>query len=358
MSRIEEKESSMQTCRDEARMLQALELARRGVGLTSPNPPVGAVIYKDDRLIGSGYHHKAGEPHAERMALADAVAKGHGEELRGAVIYVTLEPCSSYGRTPPCTQGIIDAGIGRVVYGVVDPDERHRGGADALLRAAGVEVQGRVAEAACRAFLRPWLHAVRTGQPWVVAKVAATMDGRIVRAGGRHQISGGEAREYMHRLRYRSDAILVGGRTVRTDNPRLTIRCGVESMEGKEQPWRIVFTQNAEGLPRDAAIFTDEHAGRTVLYEKVNDFQGVLNELHEKYGIVTLMLECGGRLLREWLERDLVQEWVQIISPYIGGGDVLLLPGGDLKAERELVDMHAQQFGNDFIISGLLHPES
>ena len=142
-----------QALRDEARVLQALDLARLGLGMTSPNPPVGAVIYKEDRFLGSGYHHRAGEPHAERMALADALARGHGDDLKGSTLYVTLEPCSSHGKTPPCTQAIIDVGIKRVVYGVVDPDARHRGRANALLEAEGIEVQGGVAEKACRDFL-------------------------------------------------------------------------------------------------------------------------------------------------------------------------------------------------------------
>ena len=347
-----------QAFRDEARVLQALDLARLGLGMTSPNPPVGAVIYKEDRFLGSGYHHRAGEPHAERMALADALARGHGDDLKGSTLYVTLEPCSSYGKTPPCTQAIIDVGIKRVVYGVVDPDARHRGRANALLEAEGIEVQGGVAEKACRDFLRPWLHAVRTGCPWVIAKMGATLDGRIVRWGNQHQISGREALEYVHRLRLQSDAILVGGRTVRTDNPQLTIRFGVEMPEGKKQPWRVVFTQSMKNLPLDARIFTDEYSERTLVYECVDDFQGVLHELHEKYGVVTLLLEFGGHLLREWLERDLVQEWVQIISPYIGGGNELLLSGNDLKTERQLFDIRTQQFGKDFIIRGLLHGES
>ena len=343
-----------QASQDRARILQALELAQRGFGLTSPNPPVGAVIYKDDRLLGSGYHHRAGEPHAERMALADAVEKGHANELKGSTIYVTLEPCSSYGKTPPCTQGIIDAGISRVIYGMVDPDERHSGRADAVLQSAGVEVKGGVEEEACRAFLRPWIHTVCTGCPWVIAKIAATLDGRIVRAGGEHRISGEKARKYTHRLRLRSDAILVGGQTVRTDNPELTIRCGIEIPDGKEQPWRIVFTRSARHLSSDAKIFSDKYSNRTLVYEAVEDFQGVLRELYKKYGIVTLLLECGGHLLREWLERDLVQEWVQIVSPYIGGGDNLLLSGSDLRVEKILSDTQTLRCGEDFIIRGLL----
>lgn len=342
---------------DETRVLQALELAHLGLGMTSPNPPVGAVIYKGDKFLGGGYHHRAGEPHAERMALVNALERGHGADLNGATIYVTLEPCSSYGKTPPCTRGIIDAGIRRVVYGLVDPDERHRGRADALLKTEGIEVQGGVAEKACRAFLRPWLHTVRTGCPWVIAKMGATLDGRIVRWGNQHRVSGREALEYVHRLRLQSDAILVGGRTVRTDNPQLTIRFGVEIPEGKKQPWRVVLTQSMKNLPPDARIFTDEHSARTLVYERVDDFQGVLHELHEKYGVVTLLLECGGHLLREWLDRDLVQEWVQIVSPYIGGGSELLLSGNDLKIERQLFDAQIQKFGNDFVIRGLLNKE-
>lgn len=339
---------------DERWMLRALELASCGVGTTSPNPPVGAVIVKDGRVLGEGYHEQAGQAHAERRAIHDARERGHGADLAGATVYVTLEPCSSYGRTPPCTEAIREAGIARVVYGAVDPDKRHRGRADALLGAAGVQVQGGVAEAACRAFLEPWAHAVVTGRPWVTAKIAATLDGRIARAGERW-LSGEEALSYAHRLRLESDAILVGGNTVRTDKPALTIRCPQRPVPAcKKQPWRVVLTRNRATLPADAPLFADAHAERTLIYEGVADMREMLAKLYEQRGVVRLLLECGGRLLRVFLEQGLVDEWVQVVTPYISGGADMLVPGPFLPAERQLCAAQLLQLGRDVILRGRL----
>lgn len=335
---------------DEQMMQRALELAQQGVGTTSPNPPVGAVVVSAGRIIGEGYHERAGEAHAERRAIQNARERGLEAELAGATLYVTLEPCSSYGRTPPCTEAILEAGISRVVYGAVDPDKRHRGRADALLRSAGVEVQGRVAEEACRAFLRPWLHTVEQGYPWVTAKIATTLDGRITRRAERW-LSGSEALDYAHRLRAESDAILVGGHTVRCDRPALTIRrCPVPAC--KEQPWRVVITRDRGQLPADAPLFADSYAERTLVYERVADLRQMLRELHEQRGVVRVMLECGGRLLRSFLEQGLVHEWVQIVTPYIGGGEELMLPGEWLPRECRLATTEVKRLGADTVLRG------
>lgn len=342
----------MSTAEDEQWMQRALELAHLGVGTTSPNPPVGAVIVKQGRVLGEGYHEQAGQAHAERRAIQDATERGHGKELTGATIYVTLEPCSSYGRTPPCTEAILRAGIGRVVYGAVDPDKRHRGRADALLSAAGVQVQGRVAESACRAFLEPWMYAVQEKRPWVVAKIATTLDGRTVRQRERW-LSGPESLSYAHSLRVESDAILVGGQTVRADKPALTIRCPQRPAPAcKKQPWRVVLTRHRESLPADAPLFADENAERTLVYENVGQLREVLEELYEQRGVVRLLLECGGKLLRTFLEQGLINEWVQVITPYVGGGDELLLPGGYLPTEGILERRELLQLGRDIVLRG------
>lgn len=337
---------------DEAWMQRALRLAEKGVGTTSPNPPVGAVIVKDGCVIGEGYHERAGEAHAERRAIQDALRRGN--DLREAAIYVTLEPCSSHGRTPPCTDAILSCGISRVVYGAVDPDKRHRGRADALLRAAGLEVCGRVAEDACRAFLRPWMHSVETGRPWVTAKIASTLDGRIVRRTEKW-LSCEDSLKYAHQLRLESDAILVGGNTVRKDNPSLTIRHPLNSIPAcKQQPWRIVMTRDHNTLPSEAALFTDNYSDRTLVLENVSDIKAMLEEIHSQHGVTRLMLECGGRLLRMFLEMKLVNEWVQIITPYLGGGDDMLLPGAYLPTEQNLANMQAIHSGRDIILRGEL----
>lgn len=339
---------------DEQWMHYALRLAQRGVGTTSPNPSVGAVIVRDGLILGEGYHERAGEPHAERRALQDARSRGNTDKLAGATIYITLEPCSSHGRTPPCTDAILEAGIRRVVYGTVDPDKRHRGRADALLQAAGVQVQGGVAKDACDAFLRPWAHAVGQGMPWVTAKIASTLDGRLVRRQERW-LSCEESLVYAHELRAQSDAILVGGETVRADRPSLTIRKLRAPLPlCKEQPWRIVLTRHRDSLPKDAPLFTDSYAHRTLVYEQVEDLPALLRELYSRYGVVRLMLECGGRLLRSFLEQGLVNEWVQIVTPFLGGGEQLLLPGHYLPTEFCLAYDKPVCCGRDVILRGLL----
>lgn len=339
---------------DSRYMQLALEQARKGVGTTSPNPPVGAVIVKNEKILGQGYHERAGELHAERRALADARARGNGEELKGATIYVTLEPCSTYGKTPPCTEGILEAGITRVVYGAVDPDERHRGRADALLRAAGVEVLSGVEKAACELLLRPWAYAVTHKRPWVLAKVATTLDGRLTRRDTRW-LSTPETLRRAHEYRLRSDAILVGGNTVRTDDPSLTIRTPLSEVPAcKQQPRRIVMTRDKNALPTGAKLFTDEHAARTLVAENISDFPAYLEMLYREHGIVQLMLECGGTLLRRFLEEGLVNEWAQEIVPVLSGGDAALIPGEFLGAERNLQVEWQSSLQGHVLLRGLL----
>lgn len=346
--------SAQETEADVVFMTRALQLARRGLGTTAPNPAVGAVIVRDGVILGEGYHEKAGEPHAERRALADAVARGNGALLPGSAIYVTLEPCSSYGRTPPCTEGIIAAGIAEVVYGSTDPDERHRGRADAVLAAAGVRVRSGVLKEACDTHLRPWMFAVRNHRPWVLAKVACTMDARLTRRADRW-LSGEESLCYAHRLRLESDAVLIGGNTLRWDNPSLTVRTpGVPIPAVKQQPLRVVLTRNRSALPADAAVFTDAHAGRTLVFENVDDLPALLSRLYCEHGVVQLMTECGGRLLRQFLESGLINEWVQVQTPWFSGGAEELLPGAFLTSERRLVAPSYLPSGRDLIIRGLI----
>ena len=340
--------------RDTEWMLRAVELSCKGVGTTSPNPPVGAVIVKDGSILGEGWHERAGEAHAERRAIADAIARGQGANLPGSTIYVTLEPCSSHGKTPPCTDAVIEHGITRVVYGMVDPDSRHRGRADALLQSAGIAVQGGVCAEACREVLRPWLFATEHARPWVVAKVACTLDAKMVRCTERW-ISDPEALRHAHQLRTASDAILVGGETVRRDNPALTIRTPLTApSERKEQPWRIVMTRHRAGLPADATLFTDEHSARTLVLENVEDYPAMLQRLYAEHGIITLMLECGGNLLREFLDRGLVNEWVQDIAPILSGGAAQVVPGDFLARELHLEHTTFTRAGKDLIIRGIL----
>ena len=344
----------MQELTDEQWMQRALEQARHGLGLTSPNPPVGAVIVRNNQVLGEGFHEKAGEAHAERRAIADAYARGNGHLLPGSTIYITLEPCSSVGRTGACTTAIIEEKIGRVVYGSTDPDMRHQGRADALLEAAGVSVCPGVLKDACDRFLRSWFHAVMTGRPWVTAKVATTLDGRMTRR-QKFWLSGVDTLRYAHQLRLESDAILIGGNTLRTDDPALTIRTPLQTPSPrKKQPWRIVLTSNLLSLPPQARLFTDEYHKRTLVWEDVKDLRVLLNELYTRYGIVNLMLECGGRLLRRFLEAGLVNEWMQSISPMIGAGPDQVVPGDFLPDEFIFQREELIECGRDIIIRGIL----
>lgn len=337
-------------------MQQALIEGRKGLGTASPNPPVGAVLVSQGRVLGRGYHRQAGEPHAERQALADARQRGHAQLLRGSTLYVTLEPCSSYGRTPPCTEAIIEAGVGRVVFGAQDPDPRHRGRARALLEEKGIACEGGACEAECRYLARGFLKAMEHRRPWVTAKIAMTLDGRITRQRERW-LSSPLALQYAHQLRLESDAVLVGGETVRRDDPALTIRhpLGVVP-DVKRQPWRIVMTRNRASLPARCRLLTDEHAGRTLLFENVSDITSeVLEQLCQQRGVRMLLLECGGRLLRRWLEEGLVDEWVGIYTPWIAGGPSMAISGSNfMRDEWRIVQPEVISLGRDVVIRGVI----
>ena len=289
-------------------MRLALEEARAAVGLTSPNPPVGAVVVRDAEVVGRGRTQPVGGAHAEVGALEQA-----GDAARGATAYVTLEPCSSHGRTPPCTDALIAAGVKRVVWATDDPDPRHVGRASEVLGAAGIEVECGVLGDKAREVLRPFAKRVATGLPWVIAKSATSADGRISRpAGGEQWLTSEAAREDAHFLRAASDAILVGANTVRTDNPALTIR-GAAHRPEKPQPWRGVMTRNEAALPESARLFTDEHAERTQIFENQTPTQ-VLEEL-AKRGCNTVLLEGGGSLIGSFFAEGLVDEVVLYLAP-------------------------------------------
>ncbi len=365
---------------DEAWMEQALSLAMRGQGLTSPNPPVGALIiqHRDHltslpaihhpaapqlgewQLIGASYHQRAGEAHAERRALLDARQRGYSEEhLCGACIYITLEPCSSWGRTPPCTDAIIEASLSRVVYACCDPDTRHQGRAKRILEQQGIEVVEGVFKAHCAPLLRPWFFAIQHKRPWVVAKVATSLDARLSRR-DTPWLSGAQSLHYAHQLRAQSDAILIGGGTLRSDDPSLTIRLPEgELPEGKQQPWRVIVSREADIAAKHAhkKIFSDEHAARTLVYTAVEDWEELLHSLYREHGVIQLMLECGASLLKEWLERGLIQQWVQIITPHLAAGPHELLAGEDyLALEPQWEESSWSPSGADMIYRALIAP--
>ncbi len=332
-------------------MTIAMAQASRGIGLTAPNPPVGAVMVRDGKVLGEGYHHRAGQPHAEIEALQDAMGKGH--DVRGATAYVTLEPCSTKGRTQPCTRALIHAGISRVVYALTDPNPKHAGSADKLLRKEGIEVESGVLEDECSRLIRPFAKWITTGIPYVIAKVGQSLDGRLTRPPEESQtITSKAAREHAMQLRVRCDAILIGGETVRQDNPRLTLR-GDDIPEEKKQPWRVVVTRSGS-LPKKAHLFTDEHKKRTLVLEGERTFKEILLDL-AKRDITCVLVEGGGNLLGQAFASRMVDECFWYLAPRICGGGVMAVGGVAFTPDAssvELSDVWHESLGDNFLIHG------
>lgn len=336
---------------DEYFMTLALAQASRGIGLTHPNPPVGAVLVRDGELIGEGYHRQAGQPHAEIEAMQDAMGKGH--DVRGATIYVTLEPCSTRGRTPACTKALIHAGIARVVYALPDPNPRHTGSADKPLRKAGIEVESGLLEEECMRIIRPFAKWITTGLPYVIAKAGQSLDGRLARPHGESQnITSKAAREHAMQLRVRCDAILIGAETLRRDDPRLTLR-GDDIPKEKTQPWRVVVTRSGK-LPRKSHLFTDEHKKRTVVLKGERSFEDILRELARR-GITCVLLEGGGNLLGQAFGAKLVDECFWYVAPRICGGGTMAVGGAEFPpdaASVELSDVWHETIGDNLLVHG------
>jgi len=322
-------------------MQRAVELAKKAGEATRPNPRVGAVLVKGGKLKGAGFHRKAGEPHAEVMALRNA-----GTSAKGADLYVTLEPCSTQGRTPPCTQAIIKAGVRRVIYGSGDADRRNQGKADRILKRAGIRVTRGVLEGECERINEDYRHWTTRREPWVILKLAMTMDGYLA-VPGRRWVTGGRARAEVQKLRVGCDAILVGAETVRQDNPRLTIR----ARRVKEQPWRVVVTRSGK-LPKEANLFRDRHQDRTLVY-RMKKWSEVLQDLHRQ-GVSRLLVEGGAEVGEGLVASGKVNEAVIYLAPVLVGGDGKGLPRIQNWANwgwRELVTSSA---GQDLCLRGKL----
>jgi diaminohydroxyphosphoribosylaminopyrimidine deaminase/5-amino-6-(5-phosphoribosylamino)uracil reductase len=295
---------------DVQHMRRAMALAATVRGSTAPNPWVGCVIFPaahatDVATFFEGATAPPGGPHAEVTALARA-----GEAARGATLYATLEPCVHHGRTPPCTDAIIGAGVSRVVIGIQDPDERVAGRGVAALRAAGIEVTEGVAVDEVVEQLAPYIKHRSTGQPWVVLKMAASLDGRTAAPDGSSRwITGAEARRDVHRLRARSDAVLVGAGTVRADDPELTVRLGGDDEAGDDaQPLRVVLGRAPEGARIQPAL------------ELQGDLGGVLVELGKR-GVLQLLVEGGATVAHDFHIAGLVDRYVLYLAPAFFGGD-------------------------------------
>ena len=334
-------------------MQLAMAEARQGIGKTAPNPPVGAVIVKHDVMLGKGWHRAAGQPHAEREALAAAVAQHGAAAVRGATVYVTLEPCSSCGRTPPCTQGLIEAGVARVVYACQDRNPHHSGRAAAILTAAGIAVTVGVLQTAAEHLLRPFFKVCATGLPWVIWKTAMSLDGRITRPPGEGQwLTGAPARADVQQLRATVDAILTSGATVRRDHPALTIR-QPELLDGRSQPWRVVFSDAPASLPPAAPLFTDAWRERTLIRPRHN-LEGSLRLLAREQGVLTAMTEAGGVFAAALFAAGLIDEVVIYYAPLLCGGTVPALAGDGWRESLRLVDTTIEQIGDDFRLRGII----
>ena len=318
-------------------MRRAIELAERGVGFTNPNPMVGAVIVKGGKVIGEGWHERCGEWHAERNAFRNCTVPAEG-----ATMYVTLEPCCHYGKTPPCTEAIIEHGIARVVVGMEDPNPLVAGKGIALLREAGIEVVCGVEEEALREQNRVFLKYISTKLPWVAMKTAMTLDGKIAtRTGDSKWITGAEARAYVHELRHRFMAIVVGIGTAVADDPLLN--CRIEG-RGVRQPIRVVVDSNAR-LSLDSQLVKTAGEYRTIVAhtcfapeERVKALREIgvemllckekeglvdvrnLLELLGQSGIDSILLEGGGSLNYTFLAEGLADELYAFIAPKIVGG--------------------------------------
>lgn len=356
---------------DASFMRRALDLARRGLGRTAPNPAVGCVLVAPNgQVVGQGWHHRAGLAHAEVEALRDA-----GPAAAGTTAYVTLEPCNHTGRTGPCTQALIQAGVVRVVVGAGDPNPQVNGSGVARLRDAGLSVDTGVEEAAAERVLAPFATWILTKRPLVVLKVATTLDGRIATSTGHSQwVTGPAARHDVHGLRNTHDAVMVGGGTLRVDNPALTTRLPDGSGRNAK---RIVVTASAD-LPATAQLFTDGAASPLVLTGEASDASrrlsdigndvvcvgagpdgvdlgAALDELGRRQ-ITSVLVEAGSGLATSLLRDQLADRLIAYIAPKIVGGDGLGWAGplGIRTMDRSLrlTDVSVRTVGDDVRIEG------
>ena len=328
-------------------MRRALEQARRGLGRTTPNPVVGASIVTDEGVVvGDGAHERAGEPHAEVHALNEA-----GARARGATLYCTLEPCSHTGRTGPCTERIIEAGIRRVVAAMEDPFPLVRGRGFAALRAHGIEVDEGVGREEAVRLNQPFLTAVRDGRPFVIVKAAASLDGRIARAPGeRTPITSAEANRRVQYLRAQVDAIGVGSETVLADDPLLTVRDVY-----RERPLIRVIFDRRRRTPASARVFSTIKDGPVlVIGSRGEDLQSVLRHLASE-GVQSLLLEGGAQIHAAAWDAGLV-DYVQLfVSPVALGPAGVPLFGGRPWSMSSLIDPKVELLGADTLIEGYVH---
>jgi diaminohydroxyphosphoribosylaminopyrimidine deaminase/5-amino-6-(5-phosphoribosylamino)uracil reductase len=359
-------------------MQLALELAEKGRGRTSPNPMVGAVLVKDGRVVGRGYHQRAGGPHAEVNAIDNA-----GERVRGATLYVTLEPCNHFGRTPPCTHKILDAGIRRVVVAMDDPNPGVQGGGNRYLQDHDVDVTTGICENQARTLNEAFITWVTTGKPFVVVKCAATLDGRIAtRTGDSRWVTGPAARQFVHRIRHAVDGIMVGVETVKKDDPSLTTR--LDGSTGAD-PTRIILDTHlstplaskllhqASGAPTWVVCAAHAPADRQTALEDTGarvvtaaiergriDLSALMQQLG-KMGITSLLIEGGGTVIGSAFAAGIVNKICFFYAPKILGGDdgvpICRGTGPDSMQQSIAVqDLSVFRFDTDVMLQGYLKP--
>ena len=360
-------------------MEMALAEAAKGLGRTSPNPAVGAVIVKGGEIIGRGYHHRAGSPHAEVHALADA-----GPGARGATLYVTLEPCNHTGRTPPCTEAILRAGIATVVIGMADPNPRVTGGGGQYLRQQGLLVVNGVLEEQCRALNYPFIKHSATGLPWIIMKAGMSLDGKISLCRGQGTaLTGPESQRLVHQLRNRVDAILIGVETALIDNPSLTTR--LAGVPETRDPLRIVLDSRLR-LSAEARMLTQDSAAATWIVcsqeaslaqearlvargaqvvrlppdqEGRIDLNGLVRFLGDN-NLTSVLVEGGARVHGAFYRQGLVDELLLFYAPcIIGDQGIPLVQGFSLKGRGHapiLGSSLVQSLGDDFLFRALVSP--
>lgn len=338
--------SAMPTRNRDVKFMQvALREARRGLGLTSPNPAVGAVLVIGNRIVACGHHRRAGAAHAEVECLTR-----FGRPLpKTATMYVTLEPCSTIGRTGACTTTLIEAGLKKLVVGAIDPNPKHAGRGILALQKAGVDVQPGVLVAECAELNESYTKWIMTGLPFVIAKCGMSLDGRLSAPPEESQwLTSAASRRDAQRLRGQVDAILVGAETIRADNPRLTVR----GQQGAKQPWRIVLSRSGK-LPRHAKIFTDRFAERTLVYRQTT-MATLLRDLGSRE-ITSVLIEGGGEILGQALDERMIDRARIYVAPRFTGGPTLAFAGSGAAATAEslrLRDVRYEKIGAGLCISG------
>lgn len=348
----------------------ALRLAAKAQGATHPNPMVGAVVVRAGRVVGRGFHHRAGQPHAEVMALAQA-----GARAKGATLYVTLEPCAHFGRTPPCTEAILKSGIRRVVVAMKDPNPKTKGRGLRRLQVEGIRTAVGVLENEAQALNRVFVTWMTKGRPFVTVKVAQSLDGKIATPGGESRwISGAQARAWVHRLRLQVDAILVGVETVLKDDPRLTVRPSLQN-----PPLKVVLDSHLK-TPPSARLFSSktpvliaatkgashqrenhlrQKGAQVVRFSPRQDrvpFKALLRDLAER-GISHLLIEGGGQVIASAFEAQAVDRFYCIVAPKIIGGKEAPTPveGAGIASLRRALPIRnvtVSRLGPDLLVRG------